>query len=170
LDGKDIVAKEIVSLRVHSANNIGRSIDLELIIQAIGGPLELHGAPDQNKGYGGLSLRGAPMFTGAELTTNRGVLKKDSTNVPFLWADLSTEKLGVSIFVSPEHPGFPTTWLIRNSYAGFINASWPGLKTVVLQPERPVTLNYRLYIHRGDATSGRVRQAYEQYLSAIQQN
>jgi hypothetical protein len=168
LNGNEIVAKEIVSLRVHPANNIGRAIDLELKIQAIGGPLELHGAPDQNKGYGGLSLRGAPMFTGAALTTNRGVLKKDSTNVPFLWADLSTEKLGVSIFVSPNHPGFPTTWLIRNSYAGFFNASWPGLKTVVLQPEKPAILNYRLYIHRGDATAGRVHQAYEHYLSTLQ--
>ena len=168
LDGKEVVAKETVSLQVHPANSIGRAIDLELKIQAIGGPLELHGAPEQNKGYGGLSLRGAPMFKGAVLTTDRGLLKKDSTNVPFRWADLSTEKLGVSIFVSPGHPGFPTTWLIRNSYAGFINASWPGLKTVVLQPEKPVTLNYRLYIHRGDAKAGRVHQAYELYLSTLQ--
>lgn len=168
LDSKEVVAKETVSLHVHPANDVGRAIDLELKIQAIGGPLELHGAPDQNKGYGGLSLRGAPMFKGAVLTTDRGPLKEDSTNVPFRWADLSTEQLGVSIFVSPGHPSFPTTWLIRNSYAGFLNASWPGLRTVVLQPEKPVTLNYRLYIHRGDVRAGRVRQAYEQYLSALQ--
>lgn len=168
LDSKEVVAKETVSLHVHPTNDVGRAIDLELKIQAIGGPLELHGAPDQNKGYGGLSLRGAPMFKGAVLTTDRGPLKEDSTNVPFRWADLSTEQLGVSIFVSPDHPSFPTTWLIRNSYAGFLNASWPGLRTVVLQPEKPVTLNYRLYIHRGDVRAGRVRQAYEQYLSALQ--
>jgi hypothetical protein len=168
LDSKEVVAKETVSLKVHPRNDVGRAIDLELRIQAVGGPLELHGAPDQNKGYGGLSLRGAPMFNGAALTTDLGPLKEDSTNVPFRWADLSTEQLGVSIFVSPGHPGFPTTWLIRNSYAGFLNASWPGLRTVVLQPEKPVTLNYRLYIHRGDVRAGRVRQAYEQYLSSLQ--
>jgi hypothetical protein len=168
LDSKEVVAKEIVSLHVHPKNDVGRVIDLELKIQAVGGPLELHGAPDQNKGYGGLSLRGAPMFKGAALTTDRGPLKEDSTNVPFRWADLSTEQLGVSIFVSPDHPGFPTTWLIRNSYAGFLNASWPGLRTAVLHPEKPVTLNYRLYIHRGDVRAGRVHQAYEQYLSALQ--
>ncbi len=167
LDSKEIVARETVSLKVHPRNDVGRAIDLELKIQAIGGPLELHGAPDQNKGYGGLSLRGAQMFKGAALTTDRGPLKEDSTNVPFRWADLSTEQLGVSIFVSPDHPGFPTTWLIRNSYAGFLNASWPGLRTVVLQPEKPVTLSYRLYIHRGDVSAGRVRQAYEQYLSTL---
>jgi hypothetical protein len=109
------------------------------------------------------------MFKGAVMTTDQGLLKKDSTNVPFRWADLSTEQLGVSIFVSPRQPEFPTTWLIRNSYAGVLNASWPGLKPAVLQPEKPITLNYRLYIHRGDATAGCVRQAYEDYLSALQQ-
>jgi hypothetical protein len=108
------------------------------------------------------------MFTGATLTTDQGLLKTDSTNVTFRWADLSTKKLGVAIFVSPDHPGFPTTWLIRNSYAGILNASWPGLKPVLLQPGKPVTLHYRLYIHRGDADSGGVRQAYERYLSVHQ--
>ena len=109
------------------------------------------------------------MFKGAALTTDQGLLNKDSTNVPFRWADMSTEELGVAIFVSPDHPGFPTTWLIRNSYAGILNASWPGLESVILQPDKPVTLRYRLYIHRGDANSGRVRQAYERYLISLTQ-
>lgn len=169
LDEKEIVAMETVSLKVYAANNTGRAIDLELKIQAIGGPLELHGALEENKGYGGLALRGAPMFKGAMLTTETGLLKEDSVNVPFRWADLSTKKCGVSIFVSPHHPDFPTTWLIRNSYGGILNVSWPGLKTVVLQPEKPVTLSYRLYIHRGDATDGQIHQAYKQYLSTFQQ-
>jgi hypothetical protein len=71
----------------------------------------------------------------------------------------------VSIFVSPDHPGFPTTWLIRNSYAGFINASWPGLKPAVLQVDQSITLRYRLYIHQGDSTTGKVPEAYKYYLS-----
>ena len=168
LDGREVVAKEIVTLHIHKADHKGRAIDLELKIQAVGGTLELQGAPDQNKGYGGLCLRGARMFTGAALTTDKGLLKADSTNVAFRWADLSTKKLGVAVFVSPDHPGFPTTWLIRNSYAGILNASWPGLKPAVLKPGDPLTLRYRLYIHRGDAGSGGVRQAYERYLSAFQ--
>ncbi len=168
LNGEDVVAKETVSLKAHPANDLGRAIDLEIEIQAVGGPLVLQGAQDQKKGYGGLCLRGAPMFKGAVMTTDKGLLKKDSTNVAFRWADLSTENLGVAIFVSPRHPDFPVPWLIRNSYAGVLNASWPGLKPAVLQPEMPVTLSYRLYIHRGDAAAGRVRQAYEQYISMLQ--
>jgi hypothetical protein len=169
LDGRETVAREIVTLHVYPASDEGRAIDVEIEIEAVGGPLTLQGTPDENKGYGGFSLRGAPMLTGAFMTTDQGPLEKDSTNVPFRWADISTSELGVAIFVSPDHIGFPTTWLIRNSYAGFINASWPGLKPATIQTGEMVVLHYRLYIHRGDATSGRVRSAYERYLSAQKQ-
>lgn len=169
LDGREIVAIEIVTLHIHPAVENGREIDLEIRIEAVGGPLTLQGTPDQNKGYGGFSLRGAPMFKGAAMTTDQGPLEKDSTNVPFRWADISTKELGVAIFVSPEHIGFPTTWLIRNSYAGFLNASWPGLKPATIHPGKPITLRYRLYIHHGDVTAGHVSRAYESYLSAHKQ-
>jgi Family of unknown function (DUF6807) len=160
LDGKETVAKEDVALQILSADNRGRLIDLELTIEAVGGPLELQGTPDQNKGYGGLCFRGAPMFTGAALLTDKGPLKEDVIQTPFRWADISTPELGVSIFVSPRHPGFPAKWMIRNSYAGLINVSWPGLAPVILKPGEPVTLRYRIYIHRGDAAAAGVDKAY----------
>ena len=165
LDDSEVVAKETVTMNVLPAADTGRAIDLELVFQAVGGPLELQGSPDQNKGYGGLCIRGALMFKGAALTTDQGPLKKDSTNMPFRWADISIEKFGIAIFVSPNHPGFPTTWLIRNSYAGILNVSWPGHKSAVLQPGKPAILSYRIYIHRGNTATGRVQQAYEKYLS-----
>lgn len=164
LDGKEVVAKEIVTLGVHPANKLGRVIDLELTIEAIGGPLELQGTHDQNKGYGGLCFRGAPVFTGATMTTDEGVLKEDAVHTSFQWADLSTQGLGIAIFVSPDHPGLPTKWMIRNSYAGLINVSWPGLTSVVLNPGEPVILRYRIYIHRGDAVAGDVNSAFLRYL------
>jgi len=163
VEGKEIVAKEIVTLRAHPVGKLGRAIDLELKIEALGGVLELQGTPDQNKGYGGLCFRGAPMFTGAALTTDEGPLKEDAVHTPFQWADLSTRELGVAIFVSPDHPGFPTRWMIRNSYAGVINVSWPGLEPAVLKPGEPVILRYRIYVHRGDAAAGDVSAAYVAY-------
>jgi hypothetical protein len=163
LDGREIVAREIVNLEVHPADRFGRAIDLELRLEAVGGPLGLQGAPDQNKGYGGLCLRGVEIFKGATLTTDQGIQKEDAVNTSFRWADLSTRDLGVAVFVSSDHPGFPVAWLIRNSYAGVLNPSWPGLKPAVLQPGKPVVLRYRLYIHRGDAAAGGVREAYRRY-------
>jgi hypothetical protein len=165
LAGREVVARERVKLGIHPASEAGRAIDIEIVLEALGGPLELRGAPDQNKGYGGLCLRGAPLFTGAVMTTDKGPLEKDVTNVPYRWADISTPVRGVAIFVSPDHPGFLLHWLIRNSYAGVLNPSWPGNKTTVLEPGSPVSLLYRIYIHRGDAVSGRVEQAYSAYVS-----
>lgn len=165
LDEREVVAKEVVTLRVHPAEPAGRAIDLELLITAVGGPLELQGTQDQNKGYGGLCFRSAPLLKGAEMTTDQGRLKTDAVNRKFRWADISTRELGVAIFVPPDHPGAPLAWLIRNSYAGVINPCWPGLKPVTLAPGLPIQLHYRIYVHRGDAEASNVRQAYKSYLS-----
>jgi hypothetical protein len=99
------------------------------------------------------------------MTTDKGPLEKDVTNVPYRWADISTPERGVAVFVFPDHPGFPLRWLIRNSYAGVLNPSWPGNDATVLEPGHPVSLRYRIYVHRGDAVSGRVQQAYSAYVS-----
>ena len=159
------VAEETVSLFIHRASGLGRAIDVEVVIRPVGGPLELRGASEDNKGYGGLCFRGAPLLKDAVMTTDEGVLEADSTGRPFRWADLSTPSLGVAIFVPADHPGYPLTWLVRNSYAGVINPCWPGLAGAVLAPDVPVSLRYRVYVHRGDAAAGRVKEAFEAYLA-----
>ena len=166
LDGTEVVAIETVTLQIHLAADKSRAIDIKLQILAMGGPLELQGAQDGGKGYGGLSFRGAPMFTGTAVTSDKGSLEKDINNKEFLWTDISTKELGVAIFVAPDHPDYPIPWITRNSYAGFLNPSWPGLESIVLQPEKPVTLRYRIYIHQGDAASGKVSAAYQEYIDS----
>ena len=95
--------------------------------------------------------------------TDKGPQKEDAVNTPFLWADVSTPHKGMAIFVAPGHPGFPIPWLIRNSYAGILNPSWPGLKSATVEAGKSVTLRYRLYIHRGDAAVARVAETYATY-------
>ena len=160
------VAVETVSLFIHRASGLGRAIDVEIVIRPVGGPLELRGASEDNKGYGGLCFRGAPILKGAVMTTDEGPLEADSTGRPFRWADLSTPGHGgVAIFVSPDHPGYPLAWLVRNSYAGVINPCWPGLAGATVPSDTPVSLRYRIYVHRGDAAAGRVKEAFEAYLA-----
>jgi len=165
LGESETVLEETVSLIVRPASSFGRAIDVEIVLRPVGGPLELRGASDANKGYGGLCFRGAPLLTGAALTTDEGPLAEDSTGRPFRWADVSTPDLGVSVFISPDHPDRPVGWLARNSYAGVLNPSWPGLAGTTLAADSPVPLRYRIYIHRGDTASGRVREAYEAYIA-----
>lgn len=165
LDEKEVVAKETVRLRVRPPEDRGRAIDIELKIEALGGPLELQGTLEERKGYGGLTFRGSPMFTGATMTTDKGILAEDAVHTPFLWADLSTQELGVAIFVSLGHPGFPPRWMIRNSYAGLINVSWPGLEPATLKPGEPVSLRYCIFVHRGEAKTANVASVYERYIA-----
>ena len=166
LGEREVVAKEIVTLRVQPADPVGRAIDIELLVTAVGGPLELQGTPDQDKGYGGLCFRSAPLLKGATMTTDKGPLDEDIVNTPFRWADISTAELGVAVFVAPGHPNAPLPWLIRNSYAGVINPSWPGLKPITLVPGQPLQLRYRIYIHRGDLDEGAIAEKFRLYVQA----
>jgi hypothetical protein len=159
------VARETVSIFVHSASRFGRAIDVDISLRPVGGPITLRGAAEDGKGYGGLCFRGAPLLEDAVLTTDAGPLTEDSTGREFRWADLSAgdPRGGIAIFVSPDHPGFPLPWLVRNSYAGILNPCWPGLDGAVLPEGAPVPLRYRIYVHRGDAKAGRVGEAYAAY-------
>jgi len=159
LGADERVGLQTVTLVAHPASEQGRAIDVTLTFEAIGGPMELLGA--KKKGYGGLCIRGAPDLKGGTLTTDAGPLQKDSVNKPFQWADLSKDGRGMAVFVPSDHPDFPPTWLLRSSYGGILNVSWPGVKPYTLEPGKPLTLRYRIYVHRGDVETGRVREAFE---------
>ena len=158
-------ALETVTLAVQPASEIARAIDVTLTFEAVGGPMELLGAA--KKGYGGLCVRLDPTLKRGAMTANAGPLKKDSTNVPYRWADISARGRGVAVLVHPTHPNYPPTWLIRNSYAGILNVSWPGIKPFTLEPGQPITLQYRLYVHRGDVETGKVQEACGAYVGSV---
>jgi hypothetical protein len=163
LDGT-AVATEILSIRAGEATGRGRALDLTWRLEAADQPIELLGAVD--KGYGGMTIRLDPSFRGQLMTTDTGPLAADAVHERFRWADISSPARGVAVFVHPEHAGSPLPWMVRNSYGGVLNPSWPALETTRLLPEQPVVLSYRLYIHRGDAQTGGVQDAFEEYLQA----
>lgn len=167
LNEKEEVAREQVTIQVNPAGPDTRTVDIEIILEAIGGPLTLEGTTEGNKGYGGFCFRAAPSLTGARILTDTGPRAKDIVDEPHKWTDLSNDDHGLAIFAAPDHPDYPPKWMARNSYAGFLNASWPGLSSEVLQPGKPVTLRYRLYIHRGATSAADIQLAYENYAEDI---
>jgi hypothetical protein len=166
LGDKEKIARERVTVHVYPVVRNSRAIDVDLELEAVGGPLKLQGTPEGKKGYGGFCLRTAPLLKGVDLMTSDGQRMKDVVNERHPWVDLSNESGGVAIFVPPDHPDFPPPWLVRSSYTGFLNPEWPGLPSVELKPGEPRRLSYRIYIHRGNAETGRVREAYEAYRCA----
>ena len=146
LDEKEVVALETVKITTPLSPPKFRDIGISITIQAINHTLKLKGTNEGNKGYGGLGIRMAPEFKGASLSTDTGVLEKDVVYQPFKWVRISNEIAILKITPSDDHPDFPPKWMARNSYAGFINVSWPGLSAIELNPDESITLNYRIGI------------------------
>jgi hypothetical protein len=167
LDEKQVVATEEIRLRVAKASDVGQAIDLDWRLEAKVGALQIAGR--KKAGYGGLMLR-FPALPETVLTTDAGPQPTDANLKAAAWADLSSkfggksDRSGAAIFVHPQHPNTPVGWTLRKY--GFLNPAWPGTNPVTLEPGKPLVLRYRLWIHRGDAMAGAIRQAYEAYRQA----
>lgn len=157
------VAKETVWVRVFCPGETGRAIDVSLTLEADGEPVMLHGRSEERKGYGGFSLRTAP-HNNEVITITDKRLSEDGVQVRSPWADYSArfgganDVEGVAVFDHPKNPNHPTTWLLR--HFGLLNPTWPALEWVTLKPGEPVALRYRLWLHRGDVSAGKVANAY----------
>jgi len=158
------LATERVSLVAHPAQKDSRAIDVKLVIIPWNEPLTLAGA--EGKSYGGLTLRFAPR-TNTVITTPLGNGKDDLPMTRLPWADLSAQFEGVrqpggaAIFVPKTHPDFPPMWLTR--HYGVLCLGWPGTTPHTLEPGKPVTLEYRVWVHRGAADGERLKKAYDEY-------
>jgi hypothetical protein len=162
--GDEKVLQERVWLRVYPAADGAQAMDVDLTLIAVTKPITLQGAP--KKSYGGMSLRFAPR-TNEVITTPLGSDNKDLAVTRLPWADYSGQFAGAShpsgaaIFISPDHPDYPPTWLTR--HYGVLCVGWPGVETETLAPGKPVHCRYRVWIHRGPADQARVERAYESY-------
>jgi hypothetical protein len=158
------VAKETVRLQVHRADPAGRAIDVELCFEALAGIIELRGEP--TKGYGGFCFRFVPREE-TVITTPAGKQEKDTDHQRFPWADLSarfagrSQVSGAAVFVHAANPAAPNEWTLR--HYGFLGPCWPAMEVGTLEPGKPVTLKYRVWLHRGDAAAGQVAKAYDAY-------
>jgi len=161
------VADEKVGFRIGRADLIGRAIDVDLTIEATDKPVRIGGELPMKKGYGGFGFRFAPRQKPVVMSMADGKQPDNVIRKVSPWADYSAQfqdakaVSGAAIFIDQSHPGFPNSWLLREY--GYIGLTWPGLDLFTLEPGKPLHLRYRLWIHRGDAVSGRVTQAYAAY-------
>ena len=175
--GQRKVMIERVWLRVYRAEADSRSIDVQLTLIPTDQPVSLRGA--EGKSYGGLTLRfdvwprRDAVIRTPQLTlrhVGQGLLsEQDLSNTPLAWADLSSQfpgatgRSGAALLVHPQHPDYPPTWLTR--CYGPLCIGWPGTESQTLQPGTPVTLNYRIWIHRTEAEHSLLQRVYDGYLA-----
>jgi hypothetical protein len=164
-DGKKVMI-ERCWLRAFSADDQSRSIDFQFVFIPVDDPITLRGA--EGKSYGGLNMRfNVKDEKQAVITVPNGVAKKDLTEAPLAWADMSypitspSIPSGAALFVSPEHPDYPPTWMAR--HYGILSIGWPGVLNKTFSPGQPISLNYRVWIHKSTVSTADLEKAYAAY-------
>ena len=178
-DDKQLVLERI-AIEVHPAAASSRAIDLTLAWTPIEQPLTLWGA--EGKSYGGFNFRFAPrkktVITVPEnaqpaegTRAAAGRISDDLVVTRLPWADFvgdfsaSGELSGAAIFVDPRHPNYPPTWMLR--HYGLASVGWPGVESQTFSPGPPVTLRYRVWIHRGTPSAADIQREYDTFRAAV---
>lgn len=166
--GDKQVVREQILLEVHHEVDDSRAIDVTLTWTPLDEPITLRGA--EAKSYGGLAIRFGPRKT-TIITTPDGRARDDLVMTKLPWADLSGDLSakpdalsGAAIFVHPTNRDFPHEWMTR--HYGMLAAGWPGVKPQTIAKNEPVTMRYRLWVHRGNPDADVIKKAYEAYRAA----
>lgn len=162
------VMTERVWVRVFAAGDGERSVDIDLFFVPKE-EISLQGAG--GKSYGGLVVRYAVRKgDDVKITVPDGPTTEDLKETPLAWADLTTQfegaadRSGGAVFVHPEHPDFPPTWLTR--HYGPLCVGWPGVNAHKFVPGKPFHIAYRLWLHRGAGEHEGLKAKYGAYTSS----
>ncbi len=166
--GDTKVMIERVWIRTYKPAGESRSLDLEFTWIPVDKPITLWGAG--GKSYGGLTVRFAPPSgrdPNTVITVPSGRTTGDLPDTPLAWADFTSmfgdhpTPSGAAVFVDPNHPDYPPTWLTR--HYGPLCIGWPGVKPKTFAPGKPIRLNYRIWIHKRALETPQIQQAYDAY-------
>ena len=152
-----------------------RSIDVEIVLIPNEKPISLRGA--EGKSYGGLTIRFRPVGKNGEdrfILTDEGLAKGDMPEKPLRWADFTsrfgavdketgekTALSGAAIFLSPNFPDFPPTWLTR--YYGPLCVGWPGVVEQKFEPGQRIEMRARIWLHEGLVAKETLQKAFERW-------
>lgn len=152
-----------------------RAVDFDFTWKVGEFPISLQGAG--GKSYGGLTIRFKPSTDkpggDSVITTPEGIAKEDLPEKPLAWADYTSifrldengkpagKPSGGAIFVSPDHPNFPPTWLVR--YYGPLCLGWPGVEERKFAAGEEIKLSYRIWIHDTSVEKKAIQKAYDKY-------
>jgi hypothetical protein len=152
--------------RVHRAEGTIRKIDFHQRLTALVDGVEIGGSEDP-KGYGGFSFR-IVMPPDIRFTGVQGVVTPIENAVTASpWMDVSgtygtAGKSGLTVLTHPGTTGFPQPWILR-AKASMQNAVYPGRQPVAIPRDRPLLLNYRIVLHRGELAPADIARLQAEY-------
>jgi hypothetical protein len=165
----NLLMRDSVVITAHPAHSGARTFDITLTLEAADQPVTLAGAPEQDKGYGGLSVRFAPR-SNTKLRSSEGVVPKDEDHGAHEWAELEGTYAGgraaLRITADRRNPGFPNHWCLR--YYGFNGANFPGADRYRIGPGKPVTLHYSVRVaDAADPLAERARRNGRRFAQSV---
>jgi len=129
-----------------------RKIDFKISLLALIPGVKIGGSDDE-KGYGGFSLR-IKMPDGLVFTSNGSQIIPQNLQIKAgSWMDFSApygqegEMSGITLIGYPGLPNFSQQWILRQK-GSMQNIVFPGREPVELSMNDPLILNYSLIIHR----------------------
>jgi len=161
--GRKII-DEVVTVTVYRADEEGRIFDWELNLAAVDTPVSID---TSDRGYGGFNLRFAPRKD-TTIITSKGPVTGDQDRQRYAWADLSgrfegsDEFDGIAIFDNKSNPHYPTGWTLRNY--GILNPAFTSSASAyTIEVDKPLTLKYRVYVHKGKGDPDRLDRMFWEY-------
>ncbi|MEX0820768.1 MAG: DUF6807 family protein [Rhodothermales bacterium] len=156
--GDEPFIEERATLIAHPVRDGYRTIDVTIELRGLVEGVRLGGSEDE-KGYGGLSLRiqlpDDVTFAGPDGRVEpreTAVAAGPWVNITATFDPTGDDSSGVAILQHPTLPTYPQPWILRAADS-MQNPKWPGEDPVLLSTEEPVTLRYRLVVHDGSANA-----------------
>ncbi|WP_167608274.1 DUF6807 family protein [Maribellus sediminis] len=151
---------EFTKMEIWPASGNVRRIDFQINLKALVKGVQIGGSDDE-KGYGGFSVRMVlpddVVFTGpngAVEPMNEAVSSPGYINVS---GNIDNDKSGGIVIVDhPDNPGYPQSWILRQKNS-MQNAAWPGRQPVDLSTEEPLVLKYTLFIYSGKLNARKIK-------------
>ena len=162
-NGNEAYLREESQIIIHPKNGNFRRIDFEIKLKALTDRLSIGGSDDE-KGYGGFSIRlklpEDVVFSGKNGKINPiNSAMEEGNTMKISGAMLkSGKKGGIVIFNNPSNPGSSTSWILRNK-ASMQNAVFPGRQPVAIPFDQPLILNYSMLVFQGDMNEKQIRKA-----------
>jgi hypothetical protein len=161
-NGAEAYLKENTQIKIFPLTDNYRRIDFEIKLKALTDRLRIGGS-DNEKGYGGFSVR-LQMPKDVEFVGEDGAVEPGDTAVAAgTFVNISgnfrnsDQKGGVVIWSNPSNPGPANLWILRKA-ASMQNAAYPGRQLISVPYGKPLVLRYSLIIYRDKISSKQIRR------------
>lgn len=159
---KNPIIKETAKVTIHPRMKKYRQIDFGISLIALTSKVKIGGS-DDDKGYGGFSIRlklpSDVSFYGAEGTVIPELTQVRSPG----WINIQgssgkrNEPYGVVIADHPGNPGYPQKWILRRGKS-MQNIVFPGGEPIEISRSEPLILKYTVIVHNGKISKATINR------------